>query len=95
MSAHAHSIIARDEGQEDGSFSSRERTILDCIAGQGSGTDRQIMRRLGFIEPNSVRPRISELIEAGQLLEVGSTKDSVTGKTVRIVGLPLTQASFL
>jgi hypothetical protein len=42
-----------------------------------------------------VRPRISELIEAGQLLEVGSTKDSVTGKTVRIVGLPLTQASFL
>lgn len=32
---------------------------------------------------NMVRPRITELVEAGELREIGSVRCSVTGKTVR------------
>ena len=48
-------------------------------------TDREIMRELGFIDPNEVRPRISELIDFEVLQECGKTIDSNTRRTVRIV----------
>jgi hypothetical protein len=48
-------------------------------------TDREIMKGLGFCDLNSVRPRISELIDFKILYESGSTRDSDTGKTVRLV----------
>lgn len=46
-------------------------------------TDRQVMEALGFHDANAVRPRITELLDAGKLCEVESAKDHVTGKTVR------------
>jgi glutamate-1-semialdehyde aminotransferase len=48
-------------------------------------TDRQVMNALGFSDMNSVRPRITELIKAGLLVEAGDTIDYVTGKRVRLV----------
>lgn len=53
-------------------------------------TDRQVMRALGFVEPNAVRPRITELIAEGWAEEVGAMKCRETGKSVRLVrGLPV------
>lgn len=46
-------------------------------------TDRQVMEHLGFTEMNQVRPRISELIDAGALVEVYDQPDHITGKSVR------------
>lgn len=51
-------------------------------------TDREIMRYLGFSDPNAVRPRITELIAKKELREVGSKLDRSTMRTVRIVNLP-------
>jgi hypothetical protein len=45
------------------------------------------MQGMGFGEPNQVRPRITELIEAGKLMEVCSRRDTATGKTVRVVDI--------
>lgn len=52
---------------------------------QGLYTDRQVQIEMGFPEPNSVRPRITELIKAGLLEECGKCKCNVTGKQVRMV----------
>mgnify|MGYP003676580045 FL=1 len=48
-------------------------------------TDRQVLNKLEYFEMNQVRPRITELIKAGLLEEVGKTKCDFTGKTVRLV----------
>jgi hypothetical protein len=37
----------------------------------------------GFSDMNSVRPRITELVEEGFLVEGPSVKDALTGRTVR------------
>lgn len=42
---------------------------------------------LGFVDPNSVRPRLTELIGDGILEEAGSVSDPITHKTVRVVRL--------
>ena len=48
-------------------------------------TDRDVKDVLGFADMNAVRPRITELIEAGLLRECGRVKDALTGKGVRVV----------
>lgn len=48
-------------------------------------TDRRVMESLGFVDCNSVRPRITELVDAGIVRECGKTRDHVTDKTVRLV----------
>ena len=92
---HDNSGRACEDGQVDGSFSKRERMVLDAVLAYGPGTDREIMGRLGFRDPNAVRPRVTGLILSGDLVELRSTKDSLTGKTVRVVGLPPTQLQLL
>ncbi len=61
------------------------RAILDVYSRGGSFTDRQIMKELGKVDPNAVRPRITELLTMGELIEFGKTKDEYSGKTVRVV----------
>jgi predicted HTH transcriptional regulator len=65
--------------------SERAAAVLAVIREQGPMTDRQVMRALKFSEPNAVRPRITELVKDGALVEVGSVRDEITGKTVRLV----------
>lgn len=57
-------------------------------------TDRQVAGVLGFPDLNSVRPRITELVEAKILREAGQAKDSLTGRTVRVVTVMSAQAKF-
>jgi len=80
---HENSLFAYAE--EKRLLGARARAILDDVTRNGAATDRKIMARMGFADMNSVRPRVTELIEDGYLREGGSTTCAVTGKTVRIV----------
>lgn len=81
---HKNSLAAFDEGLK-GPFNRRESLILQEIHRAGPGTDREIMQRLGFTEPNQTRPRISALVDRGFLEEFSEKIDPVTKKTVRVV----------
>ena len=56
-------------------------------------TDRQVLAWLfgSGRDMNQVRPRITELIALGLLEETGTTIDSYSRRTVRLVGLPAEQ----
>jgi predicted HTH transcriptional regulator len=72
---------------EEAQLSKRAEAVLDWIKVNGPRTDRQVMQGMGFSEPNAVRPRITELIDAGKLMEVAHVRCPITGKTVRVVDL--------
>lgn len=81
---HENSLFAWAEGRQK-AFCKRSALIIGWLRIHGKETDRQIAYALGFTERNSVSPRITELIRAGIVREVGSTKDEITGKKVRVV----------
>lgn len=67
-------------------ISSRAMTIAALLRSRGGQwTDRQIKDELRLPDMNSVRPRITELIDLGLLREAGKAKDPITNKTVRLV----------
>lgn len=72
---------------EEAKLSRRALEVLRWITEHGPHTDREVMAGLMFNEPNAVRPRITELIDAGKLMEVGDVTCQVTGKTVRRVDI--------
>ena len=78
MQAHPHSI----------KLSKRAGEILDWVTVRGPRTDRQVAREMGFGQNlNAVRPRITELICDGLLMEVCSVICPTTKKRVRLVDL--------
>lgn len=92
MTMHSNSIAAYQQERDAGNLSKREKLILDCLRTVeipchrlGGLTDREIMRFLRFTDANSVRPRISGLLERGILEECGAVKDPDTKMTVRLV----------
>jgi hypothetical protein len=87
MSVHAHSRAAYHS--ELPRLSRRAEAIVDWLAMHPCKTDRDVMAGLGYTDMNSVRPRITEAIDAGFLVEVGEKVCPVTRKTVRIVDLSL------
>ena len=82
---HANSLIAYYE--ERRKFNKREKLVYGQLAFGGAQTDRQIKDAVFHVngDMNLVRPRVSDLIKRGWIIEVGKTKDTVTGKAVRIV----------
>ena len=54
--------------------------IIKSLGGQGI-TDREIAAQLGVSDPNYVRPRRFELVEAGAVVPGMKRKCNVTGKT--------------
>jgi predicted HTH transcriptional regulator len=84
-SMHENSLAAYYA--EEPKLSTRAQAILSWIELHGPHTDREIAHRMGFAESGAVRPRITELIQAGKLLEVCSRRCEVTGKRVRVVDL--------
>lgn len=86
---HRNSLFALQQQRDSGKLSQREQLILQVLEKDTmqylGRTDRMIMTKLGFTDPNSVRPRITEMIEKGWLEEWGTTKDPATGMTVRRV----------
>lgn len=91
---HDNSIAAYRS--EESKLSRRARAVLEWITTHGPRTDRQVMEGMGFREPNQVRPRITELIDAGKLMEVCNVTCPITGKTVRKVDIrrPRQEALF-
>ena len=66
-------------------LSGRHKKIWDAFASEKKPlTDRQVKNILGLEDMNSVRPRITELVKKGVLMEDSNTKCPVTGKTVRV-----------
>lgn len=62
-------------------------------------TDRDVKDVLGYTDMNYVRPRISELIHEGKIIECGTEVDRETKKHVRLCRVKTTddvkQMSFL
>jgi len=83
---HENSLDAY--GAEREKLGQRAQAVLTWVRDHGPATDRDIMRGLGFTEPNSVRPRCTELVDAGLLVEISNRRCPVTGKTVRVVDVP-------
>lgn len=98
MSVHAahrmHDNSVAAYRAEEVKLSSRAEAILEWIRQHGPKTDREVMQGMGFSEPNAVRPRITELIDAGKLMEVCSRRDPTTRKTVRVVDIRGQRALF-
>ena len=66
----------------------RQNAILDALALENKPmTDRQIKNYLRMKDMNDIRPRVSELIDAFKLKEVGDTVCRETGRRVRLVAL--------
>jgi predicted HTH transcriptional regulator len=80
---HANSVAAYVAEQPK--LSKRAQTILEWIVIYGPHTDREVMQRMGFVDMNNVRPRITELVKLGRLMEVGDVICPVTKKSVRRV----------
>lgn len=84
---HEHSIAAYHS--ELPRLSRRALQILNWLELNPKKTDREIMIGMGFSDMNMVRPRVTEAIDRGFLIEVSEKVCQVTGKTVRIVDLSL------
>lgn len=78
---HENSLAAYEA--EAAKLGARARMIYLDIVARGAATDRQIRDRLGFKDMNAVRPRITELVGEGKLVETGNRIED--GRTVRIV----------
>lgn len=61
----------------------RQEAILLAL-GDKELTARQIADALGFTDLNAVRPRLTELMDAGKVETCGKRRDSVTGKNVAV-----------
>jgi predicted HTH transcriptional regulator len=81
--SHPNSVSAYRA--EEPKLSKRAEAIYAWILEHGPHTDREVMKGMGFPDMNNVRPRITELLEAHRLMEVGSVLCSTTNKTVRRV----------
>lgn len=79
---HPNSIIAYHEIDR----SDRKKIVLSVYQQRPSEplTDRQVAEQLGFKDMNAVRPRISEMVAQGVLIECGKAKDYLTRKCVRL-----------
>lgn len=64
--------------------SERQSEIFDIFSKADKPlTDRDVLTIMGFSDMNCVRPRITELIKRGVLVEVSKVTDPFTFKTVR------------
>lgn len=62
----------------------REAEIYRLFAKHGEMTAREVVSRLGKVDMNYARPRITEMAQRGLLEECGKKKDPVTGKSVTV-----------
>jgi len=83
---HEHSIATHREIAD--LISGRRGEVYRWIESHGAATDREVMAGLGYRDMNTVRPRLTELLGANLLAEVGERRCPVTGKIVRVVGKP-------
>lgn len=61
----------------------RCRAILEAMDDEEL-TARQIADKLGFWDLNAVKPRLTEMVQRGNLVVVGKVKDYKTGRSVSV-----------
>jgi len=89
---HTNSIIAYYEGRFK--FSKRECEILGYLLMNPQPiTDRKLKDALRYVDMDSVRPRITELIKKGCIEQCGRVTCSLTGKSVRLIKVRAMQAT--
>lgn len=62
----------------------RQDMIYWCLVQHGPMTADRIMTRIGKRDPNNVRPRLTELRQAGMVRVCGKGPSAVTGKMVAV-----------
>lgn len=87
MTLHANSLAAYVSSRE--LRETRQAAILRFLREHGPSTDREIKLGMGFGDMNECRPRISDGVRDGEILEVGTRFDPWSGKTVRVVAASL------
>lgn len=81
---HPNSLDAYRE--EKAKLGDRAQEIITMLETQSTPiSDREIKEKMKFSDMNMVRPRITELILAGLVFEVGKHPCETTGKSVRLV----------
>ena len=83
---HINSLLAFDEERK--TLNVRCERILRVIQKYPNLTDRSILIELGWSEMNMVRPRITEMIQRGLVLETGSMKCAITDRKCRTLAIP-------
>lgn len=72
----------------------RQRAVYNILLDHGPMTDREVLDILDGHDMNQVRPRITELIHAGWVQELGRVSCAVTGRPVRRVKALTQQARW-
>lgn len=82
---HSNSLAASE--QMGSVITARRAAITAWLRDHGPATDRQVRDALfgPGADMNMVRPRITELLDAGALRECGSVECEITGRKVRLV----------
>jgi predicted ArsR family transcriptional regulator len=62
----------------------RHQQIMEAITEHGPMTVDEVMEVLGYHDPNQVRPRLTELTQAGALCTIGKRRSRRSGKMVAV-----------
>lgn len=80
---HENSIITYHETPAERKV--RKEAVLQVYRERMTNlSDRMVASIMGFKDMNAVRPRITELVAAGDLIEVGKIRDELTKRPVRM-----------
>ena len=81
-----HDNSVASYGQLEG-LNKRCRMVVSALSDLGMATDRRLKEHLNLPDMNNVRPRVTELLKLGIVVECGAEVCDVTNKTVRKVKL--------
>jgi hypothetical protein len=70
--------------EEQPRMGERQKLVLWFIRKFPRRTDRELTKLIGFTDPNQVRPRRKELLDAGLIYEAGRRPCTVSGKTALV-----------
>ncbi len=62
----------------------RHQEIMEALNEHGPMTVDELMVVLGYNDPNQVRPRLTELTQAGALCTIGKRRSRRSGKMVAV-----------
>lgn len=85
MSVHQNSIEAYQAIHD--SLGGRRQQIYSFLMENGEATDRDVKTGLNLDDMNMVRPRITELLGIGAIVEKNYVIDVITNRKVRVVAL--------
>lgn len=62
----------------------RHQQIMEALTEHGPMTGDELMDCLGYHDPNRIRPRLTELTQAGSLCAIGKRRSRRSGKMVAV-----------